>query len=57
MKTISQRFGARFGVVVSLCPTESVHYALQPMAEDAAGALLVIANGAINTIMHDPSAP
>ena len=57
MKTIAQRFGARFGIVVSGYPTESVHDALQLMAEDAVGALLVIENGAINTIMRDPSAP
>ena len=57
MKTISPIFGTRFGIVVSLCPTEPVHYARQLMAEDAVGALLVIENGGMNTIMHDPSAP
>lgn len=47
MKTISQILGSGTGIVVTVSPTESVHYALQLMAEHEVGALLVVENGGL----------
>ncbi len=52
-KTISQILGARIGIVVSVSPTESVHYALQLMAEHEVGALLVIEHGGLVGILSE----
>ncbi len=53
MKTISQILGARKGMVVTVSPTESVHYALQLMAEHEVGALLVVENGTLVGILSE----
>ncbi len=53
MKTISQMLGSRRAIVVTVSPNESVHYALQLMAEHEVGALLVVENGGLVGILSE----
>ncbi len=53
MKTISQILGSRAGIFIAVGPTESVHYALQIMAEHEVGALLVVENGSLVGILSE----
>ena len=53
MKTISQILGSRAGIFVAVGPTESVHYALQIMAEHEVGALLVVENASLVGILSE----
>ena len=53
MKTISQILGSRRGIVVTVRPTESVHFALQIMAEHEVGALLVVEKDALMGILSE----
>lgn len=53
MKTISQILDTRRAMVVSVGPAESVHYALQLMAEHEVGALLVIEKGGLVGILSE----
>ena len=53
MKTISQILESRREIVVTVSPTESVHYALQLMAEHEVGALLVVEGGRLVGILSE----
>lgn len=53
MKTIAQILGSRREIVVTVGPTESVHYALQLMAEHEVGALLVVESGGLIGILSE----
>lgn len=53
MKTISQILDSGRGGVVTVSPTESVHYALQIMAEYEVGALIVVENGELVGILSE----
>lgn len=53
MKTLTQILGTRAGSFVAVAPTESVHYALQIMAEHEVGALLVVERGCLVGIISE----
>jgi len=53
MKSISQILGSRRGIFVTIGLSESVHDALQLMAEHEVGALLVVENGKLVGILSE----
>jgi CBS domain-containing protein len=53
MKTLAQILGSHTGVVITVGPRESVHHALQLMAEHEVGALLAMERGKLVGIVSE----